>query len=303
MHINYDSIGYREIGVKHFDLGFTIRSAQPLTFYADYDSISKTLVYPSEGKIINLREIEAGKSRRIGIASKSIDYAVYEVKRRFRLGDRLSSIYGAISTDATMEGLIQDFRGMRITLNDPWETTMCYILSQYNNVPRIRGITKRMIARFGSDIFGDHDNVVGKAFPKSHEIAAASEKSIIECGAGFRAKYIVEAADYCTNNIDMARLGKLDYPELKEELLQIKGVGDKVADCIALFGYGKLEAFPVDVWIKRTVERLYFRGRKKSIKEIHRFAEDKWGRYAGVAQQYLFFHGISGGLDGNGKKK
>jgi N-glycosylase/DNA lyase len=107
-------------------------------------------------------------------------------------------------------------------------------------------------------------------------------------GAGFRAKYIRSVAQACSESFDLDRLYRKGYEEAKEQLMELDGIGDKVADCILLFGYGKLAAFPIDVWIKRVVEHDYFRGRRKSVKEIHRFAEERWDGYAGYAQQYLY---------------
>ncbi len=80
----------------------------------------------------------------------------------------------------------------------------------------------------------------------------------------------------------------MKYLDAKDSLMGLYGIGDKVADCILLFGYGKFEAFPIDVWIKRTMERIYFNGRKKSIKQIHSIATEMWGDYRGYAQQYIF---------------
>jgi N-glycosylase/DNA lyase len=180
---------------------------------------------------------------------------------------------------------------MRVTRNDPWEATLCFIISQYNNVKRIRLITKNIINRFGSDITDANGKAVAKSFPTYEDLAVVPTKEFAACGAGFRARYIKEAAEYCSSNIRLNKLGRLDYHDLKEELMGIRGVGDKVADCIALMGYGKLEAFPIDVWVKRTMERIYFKGRNAKIKDLHAFAVERFGNYCGYAQQYLFWHG------------
>ena len=212
-----------------------------------------------------------------------------DVRRRFRLDEDMEDIYERIATDDFMRRAVEAYQGMRLTINDPWETTMCFIISQLNNVKRIRLITKRIMARFGSDI----DGAGIKTFPASDVLAKASVKDFFECGSGFRAKYLRSAADYCTNNLDLYKLQGKDYQKIKEELMEIDGVGDKVADCIALMGYGKIEAFPIDVWIKRMLEKIYFKGRKKKLSSLHDFVDVKKRDedVRGYVQQYIYWFG------------
>ena len=274
-----------------FNLKHTFESAQPLTFYADFDEIINSLTYPSDGHIINIRH--AKESDSLFVASNNIDYAVKEVRKRFRLDDRINFIYKQINTDRFMDSAIKNFWGLRLTSNDPWEATLVFIISQFNNVKRIRKITKNIIEKYGEQTsYGDNKI---KDFPKPKRIADASEKELVGCGAGFRAKYIKEAAEFCTYNIDLENLKGKKYDEIKETLLEINGVGSKVADCIALMGFGKLEAFPIDRWVKRTMERVYFKGKETSIKKIAEFASERWNDYAGYAQQYIFWNGRSNG--------
>lgn len=279
------------LNVKVFNLKHTFESAQPLTFYADFDEIINSLTYPSDGHIINI--MHAKESDSLFVASNNIDYAIKEVRERFRLDDRMEYIYKQINTDRFMDSAIKNFWGLRLTSNDPWEATLVFIISQFNNVKRIRKTTKSIIEKYGEWIsYGDNKI---KDFPKPKEIAVASEKELIGCGAGFRAKYIKDAAEFCTYNINLENLKGKEYDEIKETLLEINGVGNKVADCIALMGFGKLEAFPIDRWVKRTMETVYFKGKETSIKKIAEFAAEHWGDYAGYAQQYIFWNGRSNG--------
>jgi N-glycosylase/DNA lyase len=124
--------------------------------------------------------------------------------------------------------------------------------------------------------------------PTPDVLAQRSVKELMTHGAGFRANYIKAIAQECSDSFDLDKLNNKNYTEAKEELMTLHGIGDKVADCILLFGYGKLEAFPVDTWIKRIVEHVYFKGREKNVKQIHEFAEGKWNKNAGYAQQYLY---------------
>lgn len=286
--MRYNDVGFRSIQVKTFNLKHTFESAQPLTFHADFDELSNTLTYSNNQNIINVRHEGDTENGSLLVASKNISYAEDEVRKRFRLDDNMSSIYKRINTDKFIGDAVRNYSGMRLTVNDPWETTVVFITSQFNNVKRIRRITKNIMEKFGPVINDDYGKPVMRGFPTAAVLAKATEQGIWDCNAGFRAKYLKSAAKYCSENLDLYKLDGKNYDTIKESLLEIDGVGDKVADCIALMGYGKLEAFPIDTWIKRTLENVYFKKKTTSIKKLHEFAWDRWGKYRGYAQQYAF---------------
>jgi N-glycosylase/DNA lyase len=276
---------------KDFDIRHTFESAQPLTFYGDYDYADSVLTYPTRNGM--LTAVFKGDCRECRIAAHSSgdQSAKDELVRRFRLRDDMKKVYKRIGTDEFMSAAIKEYYGMRLTLNDPWETTVCFIISQLNNVKRITMIVHNIINTFGTPIIGDAGVVEGKCFPSSEELMRATEKSLMSCGAGFRAKYLVQASEFCTNNLDLDMLNDGSYDKIKEQLMEMPGIGDKVADCIALMGYGKLEAFPIDVWVKRTMEAAYFRGKEQKIDALHEFAEEQFGKLAGYAEQYIYWYG------------
>jgi len=278
-----------QIATKNFDLRHTVESANPLTFFGDYDHKNDALTYPVGRTLVKVKSVGDCKKGKL-LISGSDPRIKEEVIARLRLKDDMEKIYEAIATDSFMEHAIERYRGMHVTHNDPWETTVCFIISQYNNVKRTRKITRSIVDRFGLEMING-GKVTEKSFPTADDLAETTIKEFMECGAGFRAKYLKEAVEYCSSSIDLHKIGNLDYASLKEELMEIKGVGDKVADCIALMGYGKLEAFPIDVWVKRTMERVYFKGKTMKIKDLHNFAGERFGEYCGYAQQYLFWHG------------
>lgn len=280
-----------EILVNKFNLKYTFESGQPITFFGEYDINKNKLIYTSRITQINLRLKGSTKNAIIEFSSINGRRTRSEIIKKFRLKDNLERIYDIINTDEHMDGAIRKYNGMRVTLNDPWETTLCFVVSQFNNMKRIRSIIKNIIHSFGSPVYNKDDKLMYYTFPNAEILSEVKVKELMDCGAGFRSKYIIEAAKYYRDIINLKRMDKLKYPELKEELMSIEGIGDKVADCIALMGYGRLEAFPIDVWIKRSIERLYFKNRNLSIKEIHKFAEDRWGNFAGFAQQYVFWYG------------
>ncbi len=273
------------LAVNTFNLRHTFESAQPLTFSGDFDPATGRLQYTSDGTQIRIWQVSP---RELRIESHEIGRAKMDVAKRFRLSDSLQSIYSKIADgDRFISDATKKYSGLRLTLNDPWETTVMFITSQFNNVKRIRLITKRLIGRFG----GQPGSGAG-SFPTPQALSAATLGQLSDCGLGFRNKYIKATASICAENgLDLNRLGKLDYADLKEGLLELPGVGDKVADCIALMGYGKLEAFPVDTWVRRGLERLYMGGRHASIKRLHEMAAGRWGALQGYAQLYLFHQG------------
>ena len=278
--------GRTQMKTGQFDIMHTFESAQPLTFFGDYDYSRKEITYPFMRRLVRVD--------RFGRVLEGQGAAVKDdVARRFRINEDMGKIYSGISTDGFMRDSIKEYTGMRLTHNLPWETTLVFILSQFNNVKRIRAITKRLMERYGDPVFDSKGNRAGNGVPGPEALSSAKVGDLMSCGTGFRAKYLISAAEYCSSSLDLDSLSGKDYPSIKNELMEIDGVGDKVADCIALMGYGKLEAFPIDTWIKRLVEAVYFRGRKRSPRQIHEFASERWGAYAGYAQQYIFWYGRS----------
>jgi N-glycosylase/DNA lyase len=280
------------LNTEDFSIKHTVESAQPIMFFGDIKKDGNGIVYTSEGTMIDAEQ--SGSTLRCSSYGNLTESGLREeITRRFGLREDMKKIYREIGTDALIVEAINKYRGLRITRNDPWETTLCFVISQFNNVKRIKGIVSRLIAAYGKEKRFDAGNVeiLFRDFPTPQAIARQSVKSLMSHGAGYRAEYIKAVAEACSGGFDLRKLEKKDYADAKEELMELRGIGDKVADCILLFGYGKLEAFPVDTWIKRVVEAAYFSGKTQSVRKIHEFADERWGGYAGYAQQYLFHFG------------
>lgn len=163
-------------------------------------------------------------------------------------------------------------RKIRVLKQQPFETLISFIISQNNNIKRITGIIDRLCRGFGEKI------EAGYAFPKAEALAGLKEEDLSELRAGFRAKYIIDAANKVAGGeTDLEKIRLMSDEEAREELKKIKGVGDKVADCVLLFGLYHTSAVPKDVWIKRVNAYYYPDGLPECV-----------GRYAGIAQQYLF---------------
>ncbi|MBR1890901.1 MAG: DNA-3-methyladenine glycosylase 2 family protein [Clostridia bacterium] len=180
----------------------------------------------------------------------------------------------------------QKFSGIRILNQSPYEALVSFIVSQNNNIPRIKSTIEKLCLNLGKPI--SFNGEVYHAFPTAEALASADERFFKSIGAGYRAEYLSKvAADIVSGKIDFDRLSALSTDALKSELLLIKGVGNKVADCAVLFGFHRMDAFPVDTWI----EKLYvedFGGTLKDRKKISEYFVQKFGDLSGLAQQYLF---------------
>lgn len=205
----------------------------------------------------------------------------------------LNRNYGEIKStltynDTVMSEAIKCGEGIRILRQDAWETIVSFIISQTNNIPRIKGIIERLCENFGDPIL--YENKVYYSFPSAETINALSLEDLSVIRAGFRDKYIKAAAAAVSDGelcIDELRL--MSASDAKKKLISIKGIGNKVSDCIILFGLNHTGSFPVDVWIKRIMEYCYFKS-EQSISTISAFANNKFGDLGGFAQQYLFFY-------------
>lgn len=209
----------------------------------------------------------------------------------FDLSRDYDEIKENISKDEVMKKAIEFGYGIRV-LNQPiFECLMSFIISANNQIPRIKKSIKLISEKYGKYL----GNAFGEklySFPKPKAFLTVTPKDLRDnCSVGFRDERIVETAIKIHN--DFSKLYKLkskSYEELKKILMQFKGVGPKVADCVLLFAFEKSESFPVDVWIKRVMENLYF-NEEVPIKETAERARKIFGKYSGFAQQYLFYYG------------
>lgn len=188
---------------------------------------------------------------------------------------------------------VEKMWGVRILNQEFFETLISFIISQNKQIPHI----KQIVARISHD-YGKYQGSVGGidfyGFPTPQQLSQADIDALRECKTGFRAPYIYNAVEFVNNEIiKEENLRKCGVDECREQLMKIKGVGMKVANCVSLFGLGYREAFPVDVWIKRIMQSLYFDGKEHSNAEIESYGVEHFGKYGGYAQQYLFYYGKS----------
>ncbi len=175
--------------------------------------------------------------------------------------------------------------GLRILRQDPWETLCNFICSSLKQITQIEQINHDLRRAFGEKFADDL-----YTFPTAARLAQTTEAQLRACKLGFRARHLhVAAQQIASSEISLTRLATLPTPEAREQLLLVRGVGEKVANCILLFAYGRAEAFPIDVWVERVLRQLYFKGNPRVQHEkLRAFAQSHFGPYRGYAQQFLF---------------
>jgi N-glycosylase/DNA lyase len=205
------------------------------------------------------------------------------VRHFFALDENYGRIKRALQHDAVIAYAMKKYPGLRLINQDPWECTVGFLCSQMSNIKKIKGNMDCIAALFGTPVV-----FRGKAFftfPSPGEINDAAK--LKKCAVGFRAKYIL-GVNARVNDKWFAKLRAMPYEKAKEELMELPGIGEKVADCISLFSLGFTEAFPVDVWMERAVKETYLKGKKLPLKKLAEFGRKQWGPLAGYAQQYLY---------------
>ena len=222
----------------------------------------------------------------------------FDVEKFLGLNHNYRSIIANISKDKIIAATIKKHHGLRLIEQELWECTASFICSSFSNIPRIRQCIEKVAATFGDKI--EFGGVKSYSFPQPQQINSFAK--LKKCGLGYRAKYLFETAKLFASSEDYSQqqLRQLSYVKAKDWLLQLPGVGSKVADCILLFSCGFHEAFPVDVWIQRIMEANYSseiasfaansssKAKKLNEKTIAGFARHYFGKHAGYAQQFLF---------------
>ena len=176
--------------------------------------------------------------------------------------------------------------GIRLLNQDPFECMISFIISQNKKISMIKSIIKTISEYYGTQI--DEESY---AFPTPEQLERVSIDELLLCKTGFRAKYIKDAVEkVCSGIIDFDKMKAMETQQIREALLSVYGIGPKVADCIMLFSFGRKEVFPVDVWVKKIMKSYYFDNSDVHLREISSLANQLYGDFAGVAQQYLFHY-------------
>ena len=269
-----------EVIIKDFDLKNTFENGQCFRFnrYKDgYLGVAgQNVIYI----------VQDGEKFVVDGVSKNTFEQVFV--KLFDLERDYAAITNGFKTEENLLKAIKYGKGMRIMAQDRWETLISFIISQNNNITRIKTIIERICIKYGTPI--EFDNTVFYTFPTAEQLKNVTEADYAALGCGYRAKYLTAMVKtYLNKEIDLDKIADMEYSLAKKELTSYLGIGPKVADCILLFGLNFYSAFPIDTWIQKVMEALYLK--KKSTKqEISACAIEQFGDYAGIAQQFLFYY-------------
>ena len=207
------------------------------------------------------------------------------VSAYFGLDVPIREIFATFPSDIWLDRAQAFAPGLRILRQQPWETLCNFICSSLKQVVQIEQINHELRRTFGNEI-GDGLH----SFPDAARLALATEAKLRTCKLGFRARHLfVAARQIASSEVCLERIATLPTAEAREQLIRIRGVGEKVANCILLFAYGRAEVFPIDVWVERVLRQLYFNGSQRIKHErLRAFADSHFGPYRGYAQQFLF---------------
>ena len=251
------------------------------------------------GNVIRIRPRKAGnspsKNDGVVLEARSAPYAdpdtLAQLLRSYlRIDDDIEAIYEDVAHDSRVATMVRKYRGLRLLRVEPWECLISFICSANSNLSRIHANMEAVSEHFGEPVA--LDGKVRYTFPQPERLAEAGETALRAIGLGFRAPYVANTAQVvASGDLDVESLRLMPYREAKERLMELPGVGPKIADCVLLHSLDKLEAFPIDVWVRRAIAEWYFPGTKPpSDQTVVDWALEHFGRYAGYAQLYLF-HG------------
>ncbi len=217
------------------------------------------------------------------------------IKNYFDFDTDYETIKNTLNTDEIMAEAIKFGEGIRILNQEEWETMISFMISANNRIPMIKKVIENLSISFG-DYIGNYRGKEYFSFPTAERLSAAPVERILECKTGFRAPRIKAAATrFLTEKDKIYNIKNMSYDEGLAYLKTYKGIGDKVANCILLFSMRHIDTFPVDVWVRRVMQTLYVSKDTKDA-DIRKFAENKFGKYSGFAQQYLFYYARENGI-------
>lgn len=266
---------YQILGIKDFNLDHIFDCGQCFRWEKEADGSYTGIAF---GRPVNMSFDAAKEALTIENADER-DYV--EIWRSYLDLDR---DYGQIkkslaASDPVMQDAIEYGYGIRLLRQDLWETVVSFIISQNNNIPRIKGCIEKLSALFG-DFAGKYRGRSWYNIPTAETMSKLTEDDLAPVRLGYRAKYLISAARSIMAN---------GLPENEDQVLALKGVGPKVASCITLFSMSKYESFPVDVWMARVMSQLYGLDEKNRT-AIEKYAKEHFGELGGFAQQYLFYY-------------
>lgn len=273
--------------VHNYNLAATLTSGQAFRWRPIDDAWEGVI----HGRWVRLRQLTPFSDIEATIAGDVSDWSW--LTSYLRLNDEHAAILATFPADTPMQSALAHCPGLRLLRQDPWECLASFILSSTKQIVQIQQCVELLCRRFGKPVT---NRELAFAFPSAAQLAATTEAELRECKMGFRAKYLLAAAKLVSSGeLNLATLSSLPLATARAELMRCPGVGRKIADCVLLFSCGHDEAFPIDVWVERALQQLYFSKRRAKRKRLEHFASTHFGPHAGLAQQYLFHYLRTGG--------
>ena len=255
-------------GAEDFDLPHTLDCGQAFRWVCDENNVWSGVAY---NRFLKLEKLTDGTVVLYNTTAEDFENIW---KDYFDFSRDYGEIIKILSENSVLKQVCEYSHGIRILNQEPFETLCSFIISQNNNIKRIKGIISRLCENFGEKKEGYY------TFPTAEKLATLTLEDLSVLRSGFRAKYLLDAAQKVANGeVDLKLLKEMNLEDARNQLMKIKGVGPKVADCCLLFSHRHTDAFPKDVWIKRAMEVLFGGELPECAKE-----------YAGIAQQYIFFY-------------
>lgn len=272
-----------EINVEYFNLKYTLECGQCFRWKSLDNG---TYVGIIRDRVIKIRQ-EGDKLYVKSDKDKNLEDVVREY---FELDKDYKAIEERITkVDEYVKKAVKNTSGLRHLKQDFFETIISYVISANNNIPRISKSVTEISRRFGKEIEFEGEKYY--LFPRPEELSSVTIDEYRECGVGFRDKYIYNIVKKINSGeIDLEKMQQMDTSDLRALLLTLMGIGPKVADCILLFSCSKQEVFPIDVWVERVMKKLYFKDKEANKKEILKYADQNFGKDAGIIQQHLFYN-------------
>ncbi|MGC3958175.1 MAG: DNA glycosylase [Verrucomicrobiota bacterium] len=269
---------------RDYDLTATLSSGQVFNWEQNKDGWTGVVA----GHWVHLKETTSGIQAKAAAPQSDWTWLTTFLQTDVDLAKILASFP---AEDRHLQAAVGACRGLRLLRQDPWECLASFILSSTKQIVQIRQIVRQLCERYGEAVATKLAGAQAYAFPTAAKIAALSETELRACKMGFRAPYLLAAAQrVAAGEINLGLLAHRKIGEAREILMQFAGVGEKIADCVLLFAYGFPDAFPVDVWVQRVLTEYYFRNRRVRPDRLRRFITTHFGPNSGYCQQYLFHH-------------
>lgn len=213
------------------------------------------------------------------------------LKRYLQIDQPVQNMIRALPADDLIARAVEHCAGLHILKQEPWECLASFLLASARQIPQIQMTISELCRELGQPINNELGNTVGHGFPSPAAVAGAPLEILRRCKLGFRAAYLKQTAALVeSGRLDLHELGRMDTEDARQKLMELPGVGPKIADCVLLFAYQRYEAFPVDTWILKAMRFYYFDGKPVPAARIREFAQEYFGRFAGVAQQYIYHY-------------